>query len=62
MSTLTNSEDLYEMLHNAGFHLCLHCLLRERNIILFENYIPLIFTMDHSKSIVSYQKEKPIYA
>ena len=28
MGTLANSEDADEMLHNAEFHQCLHCLLK----------------------------------
>ena len=28
--TLANSKDSDEMLHNAAFHQCLHCLLRQK--------------------------------
>ena len=31
MGTLVNSEDSYEMQHNAAFHQGLHCLLRFKN-------------------------------
>ena len=54
MGTSANSEDPDEMLHNAAFHLGLHCLLRqnrslEKEIQYFLEIItcdPLIHTMD----------------
>ena len=42
MSTFANSEDPYEMQHNAAFHQGLHCLKREKHFQAkennFENY------------------------
>ena len=57
MTTLANSEDPYEMLHNKVFHQHMHCLLRhnpsseiEIQYVCLEliNCDPLIYTMDHS--------------
>ena len=58
MCTLTNNEDSYEMLHYAAFHLGLHCLVRQNNI-LRNKYIVMIacdlslYTMDDPKCIVN---------
>ena len=62
------SVDPDEMLHNAAFHLGIHCLLRqkrssEKEIQLYLEIIacePSIYTMDHPKFIVSNQKEESI--
>ena len=37
MGTFTNSEDLDEMLHNAGFHQSLHYLLKVKKILQTKN-------------------------
>ena len=64
MSTLANSEDPDEMLHNAAFHLGLHCLLMqkqssEKEIQFYLEIItwdPSIYMIDHPKLIVLNQK------
>ena len=63
MRTLANSEDPDEMLHDAAFHLCLHCLLRSKREIFFLEIIacnPSIYKLGHPKFIVPYQKEESI--
>ena len=45
MRTFANSEDSYEMQHNAAFHQGLHLckgkkILGQKNMIFFENYNP----------------------
>ena len=35
MGTLANSVDPDEMQHNAAFHQCLHCLLRNKECLYF---------------------------
>ena len=56
-------------MHNAAFHLSLHCLLitlkqsSEKEIkFLFEfiTHGPSIYTMNHPKFVISYQVEEPI--
>ena len=37
MSTLANSEDPDKMLHNVAFHLGLHCLLRQNDLLMGES-------------------------
>ena len=67
---LANSEDPDEMPHNAALHRGLHCLLRqkqfsEKEIQFYLEIItcgPSDYTMDHSKFIVSNQKEDSIRA
>ena len=62
MHILGNSEDPDEMPHNAAFHQCLHYLLiqklsseKEIQFLYFEiiKCDPSIYTMDHSKIVVS---------
>ena len=68
MCSLAKSEDLDEMPHYAAFHQGLHCLLRqklssEKKIHIYLEIItcdPLIYTMDHSKFILSNQNEESI--
>ena len=70
MSTTANNADLDEMPYMVAFHPRLHCLLlkaklifRERNIILFGNYIscnPSIYTMNHPDLIASNFMENSI--
>ena len=68
MCTLASSEDPDEMLHNAAFHQDLHCLPRQKRssekelqfnleIIACDS---LIYTMDHSKFIISNQMKNPL--
>ena len=50
MHSLANSEDPDEMLHNAAFHLDLHCLLRQKQFSEKEMQFYLeIITCDPSK-------------
>ena len=70
MDTLANSEDPDEMLYIVTFHQGLHCLLRQKQFS--EKYMqfylkiiicdPLIYTMDHPKFVVQYQKKEAICA
>ena len=66
MCTLANSEDPDKMPPHGAFHQVLQYLLRQKQSseneakFLFENYNPLIYTMDHLKVIVSNQKEESI--
>ena len=68
MHTLTNSEDPDEMPHNVTFHQGVHCLLRhtqsseEGNTISFSDITcdPSIYTMDHTKFIVSMRRKNPL--
>ena len=70
MLTLANSKDPYEVPHNTAFHRDLHCLLRgkqslEKEIQFYLEIItcdPSINTMEHSKIIISKQKEESILA
>ena len=52
-STLANSEDPDEMPHNAAFQQGLLCLLKLKG-----SCDPSEYTMDHSKFILSKQKEE----
>ena len=64
MSTciLANSEDPDEILHNDAFHQFLHCMLRQKwssekvQYHLEINLLPLMYTNDFSRFIVSNQK------
>ena len=68
MSTLANSEDPDEMLHETAFHQRSTLFaktkrsLRERNLFYLEIITcdPSIYTMDHPKFIVSNQMEESI--
>ena len=70
MRTLAISEDLDETPHNGAFHQGLHCLPRQNQSLEAEiqfyldniTCYPSIYTMDHSKFIVSIQKEEFISA
>ena len=66
MLNLANSDDPDEMPHNAAFHQGLHCSLRQKRssekkcnleVITCDHSI---YTMEHSKLIVSNQKEESI--
>ena len=65
---LCQTEDPDEMLHNAAFHLGLHCLLRlkessdKKKSIYLEIITcdPSLYTMNHPKFIVTYQVEESI--
>ena len=65
---LANSEDSDEMPQYTAFHQVLHVLLRknkifrERNYLEIVTYYPTVFTMNHSKFIVSKRKEESIGA
>ena len=69
MSTLANSEDPDEMLHNAAFHQGLHCLPRQKQSSEKERQFylesitcdPTIYTKDNPKFIVPNQKEESIH-
>ena len=69
MSLLANSEDPDEMWHNGAFHPGLKCLVRQNDLqrkkyIFYLEIItcdPSIYTMDHSKFIVSNQKDESIF-
>ena len=68
MRTLANSEDPYEMPHNAAFHQDLQCLLRQKQSsekeIQFHLEIiacdPSNCTLDHPKFIVSNQRKNSL--
>ena len=71
MRSLANSEDPYEMPHDAALHQGLLCLLiiaitlfDERNIFFVEIITcgPSVYTMDHPKFIALNQKEERIRA
>ena len=59
---MANREDPDEMPHNASFHQCLHCLLRQNQSsekkyisvwLLWLTCAPLIYIMDHPDLIIS---------
>ena len=68
MCTLANSEDPDEMLHYAAFHQNLYCSPRqkrssEKELQFYLEIITcdsLIYTMDHSKFIISDQMKNPL--
>ena len=70
MCILAKSEDPDEMLHDVAFHPDFHCMLRQNDLQRkkYNFYLeiitcdPSIYTMDHSKFIVSNQKDRSIYA
>ena len=65
MRSLANSEDPDEMPHRVAFHQGLHCNLKRKKIIFYEEVItcnPSFNTMDHPKYIASNQKEEFIRA
>ena len=68
MSTLVNSEDPDEMLHNVAFHQGLHYLLIQKQTSVKNTNLQRIwklypvtpYTMDHPKLIASTQKIESI--